>query len=320
MMLKSKVCYPILLIILIALTACTSTEQTPEPVTRKTLPPTWTEEPTNIPTMTPVLPTATPTPTPTVPPNPGGGETQTHSLVHSSGLLIGGFKDGSWASAEDIAPYLEGRRTYQLVTQNVVKMKAWGQLSTPPDGFNCPDRVYINFPGVNPGVFSYAIEGDWNPLPRIPEKIDSDSPYYKELVKEQIKANGVGSSPVKIQEIKQIDLEADGTDEIIINASYYQNKSGIPSVTRGDYSLVILRQVIGNDTVDLPLFQSYELSNREDGVPAYIRSVRIFDLNGDGVMEILVNVEYFDARQVLVYELSSDTQTPVLAVFCVTPQ
>ena len=44
------------------------------------------------------------------------------------------------------------------------------------------------------------------------------------------------------------------------------------------------------------------------------------DLNGDGVMEILINVEYFDARQVLVYELSSDTQTPVLAIFCVTPQ
>jgi hypothetical protein len=37
-------------------------------------------------------------------------------------------------------------------------------------------------------------------------------------------------------------------------------------------------------------------------------------------MEILVNVEYFDARQILVYELGDDIQTPVLAVFCVTPQ
>ena len=319
-MVKSKLIYPILIFLLITISSCTSREQTPELISRKTLPPTWTEGPTSTPTLTPVPPTETPTPTPTIPLNPSGGEPLVHSVVHSSGLLLGGFVDGSWKSAEDIASFLEGRRTYQLVNQDVVKNKAWGQLSTPPDGFFCPDRVYIDFPGVNPGVFSYAIEGDWNPLPRTPEKIDSGSPYYMELVKERIKANGVGSSPAQIQEIKQIDLEGDGTDEIIINASYYQNKSGIPSATRGDYSLVILRQVTGNVTADLPLFQSYELSDREDGVPAYVRSVRVIDLNGDGMMEILVSVEYFDATQVLVYELSSDTQTPVLAIFCVTPQ
>jgi hypothetical protein len=320
MMLKSKFRYLILFIILIALSACSTPEQTPEPVTRKTLPPTWTEAPTSTPSLTPVPPTPTPTATPTIPTNPSGGEPQVHSIVHSSGLLIGGIVDSSWVTAEEIAPYLEGRRTYQLVTQNAVKVKAWGQISTPPDGFTCPDRVYIDFPGVNPGVFSYAIEGDWNPLPRTPVKLDTDSPYYKDLVKDRIKTNGVGSSPVQIQEIQQIDLEGDGANEIIINASYYQNKSGIPSVMKGDYSLVILSQVIGDETVDLPLFQSFELSNREDGVPAYVRSVRLFDLNGDGVMEILVSVEYHDATQVFVYELSDATQSPVLAIFCVTPQ
>jgi hypothetical protein len=320
MMLKSRFNYSILFIILITLTSCATAEETPEVVTKVTLPPTWTEEPTSIPTMTPIPPTVTVTSIPPIPTNPSGGETEVYSLVHSSGLLIGGVKDGSWASALVIAPYLEGRRTYQLISYDTVKMIAWGQLATPPDGFTCPDRSFIEFPGVNQGTFSYAIEGDWNPLPRIPEKIDSDAPYYKELVKEQIKDNGVGSSPVKIQEIQQIDLDDNGTDEIIINASYYQNKSGIPKVTRGDYSLVILRQVTGNDTEDLPLFQSYELSNRDDGVPAYVRSVQVLDLNGDDVMEILVNVEYFDARQILVYELGDDIHTPVLAIFCVTPQ
>lgn len=54
------------LIGILVLVACASPEQTPEPVTRKTLPPTWTDSPTSIPsqtqeprTNTPKSPTAT---------------------------------------------------------------------------------------------------------------------------------------------------------------------------------------------------------------------------------------------------------------------
>ena len=52
MRLISRSKYPLLFMLLAVLVACASPEQTPEPITRKTLPPTWTDAPTSIPSQT----------------------------------------------------------------------------------------------------------------------------------------------------------------------------------------------------------------------------------------------------------------------------
>ena len=70
--------YSFIFILLISLAACSSPEVTPKPITRKTLPPTWTYAPTSIPTLTPIpftetpkettIPTEIEVPTDTIPP------------------------------------------------------------------------------------------------------------------------------------------------------------------------------------------------------------------------------------------------------------
>ena len=52
--------YPLVFILLAVLVACASPEQTPTPVTGKTLPPTWTDGPTSIPSQTQEPRTKTP--------------------------------------------------------------------------------------------------------------------------------------------------------------------------------------------------------------------------------------------------------------------
>ena len=312
---KQQIFFSTLLTVLFTLTACTTPKETLTPTSRVGLPATWTVQPVK---TTSIIQPQTATPEPSS--IPEKIEPMVYSIVHSSGLLVGGTKDGSWLSANDIAPYLGGNRTYQLLIQNENKQEAQGQLSNPPERFPCPERHYIDFPGVNYGIFSYAIEGDWNSIPRQVERLVPSPPFYKELVKDRLKIIGVGYSPVQIPYVKRTDLEGDGVEEIILSGSYFQDRSGIPSVTRGDYSYVILRQTIGNEVLDVRLFESYELNDKADGVPSFVRSVNVFDLNGDGVMEILVFIEYFDSIQVLVYDIETDLETPVLAIFCVATQ
>jgi len=74
-----------------------------------------------------------------------------------------------------------------------------------------------------------GLDAPWNALPRKPMIADTTQPAYVEAVRDFLKSHGIADPKVRITRILRIDLEGDGEDEVLINATNYLAKD------RSDY-------------------------------------------------------------------------------------
>src|SRR5438876_8021927 len=69
---------------------------------------------------------------------------------------------------------------------------------------------------------------------------------YVDAVRDFLKSHGIADPKVRIKRILRIDLEGDGEDEVLIEATNYfteRNEAPVDVPKRGSYSMVILRRV-----------------------------------------------------------------------------
>jgi hypothetical protein len=92
-----------------------------------------------------------------------------------------------------------------------------------------------------------ALSAPWNALPRKPQIADPTQQVYVDAVREFLEARRMSDPKVKITRILRVDLEGDGEDEVLINATNYFTEDGdVPMDTAapGSYSIVLLRRVV----------------------------------------------------------------------------
>jgi hypothetical protein len=83
-----------------------------------------------------------------------------------------------------------------------------------------------------------------NALPRKPVIADTTQSVYVKAVRDFLKSYGIADPKVRITRILQIDLEGDGEDEVLINATNYfdqHDEAPMHAPKRGSYSIVMLR-------------------------------------------------------------------------------
>ena len=61
---------------------------------------------------------------------------------------------------------------------------------------------------------------------------------------------------MEISQILRVDIEGDGTDEALVSASHFADPTG-HGVADGDYSLVIMRKVMGDTVETIPILADY---------------------------------------------------------------
>ncbi|RYG44715.1 VCBS repeat-containing protein [bacterium] len=129
-------------------------------------------------------------------------------------------------------------------------------------------------------------------VPRVPrrvETLDRTGATYKEIVSAFLARKGVIDPKVSIQKLIRVDLDGDGTKEVLIEARNRDdfNLSQMKSdLTDRDYSLVLLRSVRGKGVFEFPL----EFVSKRSDVPMDIRRLRgVADIDGDGRMEIVTD-------------------------------
>jgi hypothetical protein len=229
--------------------------------------------------------------------------------VGGGGCVMGGARDGRWLKAEEMAPLMKGGERYSIysLTRRVAVRTGIRPVS---EGAPCSETMYVkNLSPNKEDRTLIAVGGDWNALPRVPKVESTRSPLYRQAVADVLRRNGIARPQVKIVKVLRVDLEGDGTEEVLINATRAKRweQGGItPDSNPGDYSVVLLRKVIKGKVQTIVLEGEYHprLRNPEtDGPPNEYAITGVLDLNGDGRMEIILQGGYYEGDWKTVYEI-----------------
>ena len=237
--------------------------------------------------------------------------------------VLGGVKDGKFVDAVATAQDMEGDGSY-IVLSNVNAL-----LGVPVSGYAgkltavipaeqsddvCPDFRSVEVdPKVESGI-ALGKNGDWDPVPRLVTEIKSDSPLYRKIISEYLVSKGLARPTVKIQQIYKVDLEGDGTDEVLIRATNYADFG--PSAKKGDYSFVLVRKLDRGKVRNIELTGDFIAKDVEFGAPNRHELSAIADLDGDGNMEVVVYGEYYEGSWAEVFRLKGTEPLKVLETGC----
>jgi hypothetical protein len=239
-----------------------------------------------------------------------------HPIVEvGNGYLFGGSADRKWIKAEKAAKSMKGRTAFRVfgLTQEVGKATAG--KPKPDEAEACADMLKVPF-SSQPKEGVIALSAPWNALPRKPQIADPTQQVYVDAVRDFLKDRSISDPKVKITRILRVDLEGDGEEEVLINATNYFTKDGdVPMDTPapGSHSIVLLRRVVaGKVQTEFVAGQVFPT----DDTPNVYEIPAVLDLNGDGKLEVIVHSQYYEGAATTIYDCSGGKCKDVLSVFC----
>lgn len=241
-----------------------------------------------------------------------------HPIIEiDTGYFFGASENGKWIKAEQAAKSVGKKTTYQVygLTKKVGQITAAKPKSVAEV---CPDTLTVSLSSKpKDGVIGLA--APWNALPRKPVIADATQPVYVEAVRDFLKTRGIADPKVRITRILRIDVEGDGEDEVLINATNYfdqPDEAPIDAPKRGSYSIVILTRVVaGKVQTQLVAGEAYPKPD-ESVLPHVYKIAAVLDLNGDGKLEVIVHSFYYEGGQTTIYRCQPDRIEEVLSVEC----
>jgi hypothetical protein len=301
------------------------------PPAAPTTPPAAPTTPPAVPTTPPAAPTTPPAApaAPTTPPTepdevlatPAAPAAAVFPIAYSWGwspqtaCLLGSATEGGWRNPDTTAVLLSGSQTYQLYGPAGTLGSASGEPPLPAEAGPCEGIYWVSFSEIATEQPFVALDAAAEALPREARAQDTTQAVYREAVAEVLRQEGLSEPQINITQLFRVDLEGDGIEEVLLTATHYE-EPGLPVINRGDYSLVLLRQLIDGQ-VETTLLESQIYPRAEQFAgPDTFRIGGILDLNGDGVLEVAIESQYYEGAGVIVYQLSNGQFVPALSCGC----
>lgn len=246
-----------------------------------------------------------------------GGAAELHPIIEvETGYFFGASANGRWIKADQAAKSV-GKKTYQVysLTKEVGQIAAGKPKSVDEP---CPDTLMVSL-SSKPKNGVIGLAAPWNALPRKPVIVDATQPVYVEAVRDFLKSHGIADPKVRITRILRIDLEGDGEDEVLIDATnYFTERDEVPmhAPSRGSYSVVILRRVAAGKVQTQVVAGEIYAKPDESVAPNVYKIAAVLDLNGDGKLEVIVHSFYYEGGQTTIYRCEPDKIDAVLSVEC----
>ena len=233
--------------------------------------------------------------------------------------VIGGHSEGKWLTSEATGKRLsETAIPYRVFTLAGEAGTVTGAKAA-PNADVCPDVWMLSLTSqTTSGVRQHAIgvHAPWDPMPRKSRASSLTQEVYVQAMKALLNDQGIERPEVTLTQLLRVDLDGDGTDEVLTTATRYL-ASIVPSTPRaGDYSVVTLRTVIGTK-VETQLV-SGEVYPKGDlnAAPNTYEIAGLLDLNGDGTLEVLIRTSYYEGGGMTVWQMQKGVLVQVLSIEC----
>ena len=233
------------------------------------------------------------------------------ALEVEGGCLLGGKMNDRWLKPKEMAGLLNGGERYRLYSMTRFIGTASG--SKPEKGGRAfPDYVVKMAPLPAGPKEVLAIGGQWNALPRVPRLASTGQQVHKEAVADFLRRKGMKNPEVKITQVIRIDLDGDGVEEVLITADTYAKQLYRHLQKKDSYSIVLLRKLIHGKVETLVIEEDYTPSTLKYGVPMRFWVGAVLDVDGDGVMEIVLHAMYYEGGGTSVHRVQGNKVEKVL--------
>jgi hypothetical protein len=230
-------------------------------------------------------------------------------------LLVGGWDGKSWVADKTFYRSVKGGEKYRFYSLVRPLGTATGSKPRLSEASGSAYQVQVA-KAPNGRTDIIGLTGAWNAMPRLPRLLTAKTAEYEAMVKEVLKEKKLAGAAVHITRVVKVDLEG-GADEVLISATCPRlaNDAGeaLLKPMNGDYSFVMLRRASGGKVATYVLDGCF-LPN-----PAYDDTVNVYtvggvlDLNGDGVMEVIVRSQYYEGGGAKLFEMKNGRPRKVLA-------
>jgi len=220
----------------------------------------------------------------------------------NSQCLLGASQGGKWLDAEVAHKHLKGGEKYRLY--NLTRYLSTVTGAKPESiGVPCEDTYNVEMPaGPKRPASVIAVGGTWNALPRVPRSESTNQQVYRSAVASILVKSGIARPRVNITQVLRVDLEGDRTDEVIVTATN-RPRGLYPAAEAGEYSMVSLRKLVKGKVETFMLEGDFQPEAVEFGAPLTHKVTAVLDLNGDGIMEIVVDSQYYEGHWSTVYQV-----------------
>jgi hypothetical protein len=228
-------------------------------------------------------------------------------------LLLGGVSRDTWLVPDISVSRFAGEVTYSLHSfSQEAKYFLWGrapEFSPTCQGYTVGTDAVLDESG-----FVGVVDG-WQVMKRPVQELSGDGEYYQQVVSDWLNSEGVSDPQVDNLHVYRVDLEGDGTDEIFISASHLDSSQH--TTKAGDYSIILMRQVAGNEAVTkLVVGDVYRSKELELTFPRTYSLANFIDLNQDGALEVVVEIQKWEGFGARVFQIDAEDVIQTLGAEC----
>ena len=228
-------------------------------------------------------------------------------------LLLGGVGRGVWFTPDMSALRFADKATYSLHTLTQAN-KYFFQGQAPKSSMTC-SSFFIGTDADLDEIGMVAVLDGWDITKRDVTELPAKNQFYQQVVLDWLIAEGVSSPEIGSLQIFSVDLEGDGADEIFISATHLDGSQH--TTKAGDYSVVLMRKVVGNDAVTIQLVADiYSSKELEITFPRTYSLVNFIDLNQDGVLEVVAGIEKWEGFGGIIYQVNGQDVIQALKAEC----
>jgi hypothetical protein len=232
--------------------------------------------------------------------------------------LLGGWSTDGWLLDKAAARLLQGGETYRFYNLSGELGESSGNLPGPfaPEGDPCHETQAVSFANSPPSKDGLvAVGSQVKALPRVPRLLSPDQKIYQKATAAILRQQGITRPKVKISQVISVDLDGDGSEEVLVSATHYAQ--GLSSrASSGDYSVVFLRKMVHDKVVTTIVAGDFFPKSVEFGAPSEHRLAAVLDLNGDGIMEIVLFGRYYEGDWVAAYKAEGSEVTKIFSAGC----